>query len=150
MTDTSDPDIFEDVSSDTDADAFDDDVVILSSRNKDELLAPGSKRFLFPAEEGQSRAGFYVRHASLARVSRYQQAHQAGSTKQQLKAACELLADSVVDGSGEKVWTTNEIQSMAHGRIDRFLFIQKCVSAFNGMSDSSATMQDLIEDAGKN
>jgi len=143
-------DLFEDDDLTTDNDAFGEDVVILSADNKEELLAPTERRFLFPAEPGTKRAGFYVRHASLARVQRYQNAHKSGNVNQQLRAACELIADSVVDESGRQVWTADQIKSMANGRIDRFLFMQQCVSLHNGMSDSSDKMREIIEEAGKN
>jgi ribosomal protein L31 len=149
MTETEETDLFTDDAAEDGV--FDDDtVVILSASNKEEVLACESKRFLFPAEEGKPRAGFYAKHASLGRVSRYQQTHKGGSAKQQLKAACELIADSVVDEAGHPVWTATEIQSMSRGRIDRFLFMQECVSEYNGLSANAAKMQQLIEDAEKN
>ncbi len=144
QTDTTD-DIFED-----DIEVDDSDVVVLTAENRDELLAPGVKRFLFPAEEGKPRVAFYLKHASLARVNRYQAAHKSGSTSQQIKAACELIADSVVDATGERVWDEVAVKRMTRHRVDCFLHVQKCVSAYNGMSDSSETLQQLIEEEEKN
>lgn len=126
------------------------EVVVLTAENRDELLAPGVKRFLFPPEEDQRRVAFFLRHASLARVNRYQNAHKSGSTSQQIKAACELIADSVVDATNERVWDEKAMKNMTRHRIDRFLHLQKCVSAYNGMSDSSETLQKLIEEEEKN
>jgi hypothetical protein len=148
MTDTSNENIFEEPAIDIAAEA--DEVVILNSANRDDLLARQAQLFKFPAEPGKPREGFYVRHATLNRVNRYQNAHKAGSTSQQLKAICELVADSVVDAADEPVWSADEIKTMGHSRVDRFLFMQQCVSAHNGMSDSSATIKEIIEEAEKN
>jgi len=148
-----DDDIFEEgPASDANGDAFDDGegVVILSAENRDSLLEPTSRLFKFPAEEGKPRTGFYVRHATLARVNRYQNAHKAGNASQQLKALCELIADSVVDNVDQPVWNAGQVRSMSHSRVDWFMHMQKCVSLHNGMSDQSAKMEEIIEEAEKN
>jgi hypothetical protein len=148
---TTDDTIFEEpADSGLDFDAESDELVILNAANRDDLLAPTARLFRFPPEKGVPRAGFYVRHATLNRVNRYQHAHKTGSTSQQLKAVCELVADSVVDAADEPVWSAAEIKTMAHSRVDRFLFMQQCVSQHNGMSDSSATMKEIVEEAEKN
>jgi hypothetical protein len=149
---TTDDTIFEEPAASDDIDFADDagELVILNAANREDLLAPTARLFRFPPEKDKPRAGFYVRHATLNRVNRYQHAHKTGSTSQQLKAVCELVADSVVDAADEPVWSAAEIKTMAHSRVDRFLFMQQCVSQHNGMSDSSATMKEIVEEAEKN
>jgi len=138
----------------TDNDVFADDgaaeVQVLSASNRNDLLEPTARRFLFPEEEGKPRVAFYVRHATLARVNRYQNAHKVGNASQQIKALCELIADSVVDDADQPVWSANEVKSMAHSRVDWFMHMQRCVSLHNGMSDQSVKMQEIIDEAEKN
>ena len=149
MTDPNEDELFDDGPEPINSDAFDDDeeLEILDAENRDEVMKQDVRLFKFPAEPGKKRAGFFVRHATLNRVNRYQNAHKAGSNRQKLQAACELIADSVVDSAGQVVWKASDLKSMASGRVDRFLFIQQCVSEHNGMTDSSATMQEIIDEA---
>ena len=63
---------------------------------------------------------------------------------------CDLIADSVVDGSGQPVWSTAEIATISRARTYRFLFIQRAVAEYNGLSAESDRVKQLIEESEKN
>ncbi|MCA9063421.1 MAG: hypothetical protein KDA96_10190 [Planctomycetaceae bacterium] len=126
------------------------DVVILSAENRDDVLALQKKLFPFPSEPGRPREGFYVKHASFGRVSAFQVAAKGKSDAQQLKAMCELIADSVIGPDEQPVWTSKEVSAMATIRTDRFLVIQKAVASFNGLKDDADKVAAMIEAAKKN
>ena len=137
--------------SDNTDDAFDDeDIEVLSTDNSTELLSPQVKLYRFPHVEGERRTGVFVRHVTLSVASKYQQATQGASLKAQLRATCDLVANSVVDRDGNPVWTSGQMENLANSRVDRFLFMQQCVSKHNDLSADPEKMKELIEAAGKN
>lgn len=126
------------------------DLVLLSAENRDDMLALQKKPFPFPAEPGRPREGFLVKHASFGRVSAFQVAAKGKSESQQLKAMCELIADSVIGPDDQPVWSAKEVNQMATMRTDRFLVIQKAVAAYNGLKDDSDKVAAMIEAGKKN
>lgn len=125
-----------------------DEMVFMTRENKDELLGRFVKPYPFPAEEGRSAEGFYVRMATVAILKKYEdlKSHKSSSDTQRFKAMCDLIADGVCDSSGEVIWSADEVKSMSQANVPRFNRMMYAVLDRNGM----ASLEKLIEEAEKN
>lgn len=137
-------------SDDTEPTVDESEITVMTADNAEQMLSCLPKLFLFPADGKGKREGFYVVHATLGRVQRFQKAIKSASDQMQLSEMCKLIAETVVDQVGNPVFTTQALEQLAKARTDRFLFIQKAVASHNGLSGDADRVEAMIEAAGKN
>ena len=127
-----------------------DGLIELTADNKDEVFSAYSSTYVLSEVGDKPGAKITIRSASYKRIQLFKQAADGKSEKRLLKATCDLIAESVVDRTGDPVWLGREVEHMVKACTKRFVELQKAVMQHNGLT-KKADEEDIqqLEDERK-
>lgn len=127
-----------------------DEIKFLTSDSKDEVMNGYETTYILTAAGNLPECAVMIRSASFAKINSFRRAAGGGDHKKQLRTLCSLIADSVVDPDGNRVWSDREAMSIAEGNTRRFMELQTGVLQHNGLNEDGKTIEELAEEEAKN
>ena len=122
----------------------DEAVTFLSKANRATNMGSYAVPLILTAVADLPRIGVMVKSASLARINTFRRVAKGHNEKDKVRALCALIADSVVDPDGDRVWDDDEVKDMAaESNTQRFMELQLGVLQVNGLTKGSDDLETM-------
>jgi len=121
--------------------------VELTADNRDDAFGEYTSRYILSEIGNKPSVFITVKSASFFRVSQYQKNAGSLDQKKQLREVCELIADSVIDSRGNRIWNAEDVHKMTeNSSTKRFMELQNAVIEHNGLSGGSGPVEKMVDE----